>query len=88
MSKRNTETLYLRVEPEVAHLVRHECENRHLPLSQFAELAFRQSIADTTGEADRRNLLSGVEEALIKRLEERTTGLLNRVGDLYVQGGL
>jgi hypothetical protein len=85
MSKRNTETLFLRVDPEVARMVRRESEGRQVGISQLAEAALRHYLAETTGEEDRKNFLGSVEEALVKRLEGRVKEFLNRIGDLYAR---
>ncbi len=85
MSKRNTETLYLRVDPEVARLVRRASDERQQPLSQLAEQAFRRFLAEATTEEDRKNLLTNVEEALVRRLESRLGDALNRVANLYAK---
>lgn len=85
MSKRNTETLYLRVDPEVARLVRRASDERQQPLNQLAELAFRRFLAEATTEEDRKNLLTNVEEALVRRLEGRLADTLNRVANLHAK---
>lgn len=85
MSKRNTETLYLRVDPEVARLVRRASDERQQPLNQLAELAFRRFLAEATTEEDRKNLLTNVEEAMVRRLEGRLADTLNRVANLYAK---
>lgn len=85
MSKRNTETLYLRVDPEVARLVRRASDERQQPLNQLAELAFRRFLAEATTEEDRKNFLTNVEEGMIRRLEGRLADTLNRVASLYAK---
>jgi hypothetical protein len=85
MSKRYTETLFLRVDPEVARMVRRVCEEREVTLGQFAEGVFRQHLAETTTEEDRKNLLSNVEDALVTRLDRRLGDHLERVAGLYAR---
>ncbi|HLN62323.1 MAG TPA: hypothetical protein VK464_12290 [Symbiobacteriaceae bacterium] len=85
MSKRNTETLFLRVDPEVARMVRRACEQREVTLGQFAEMVFRQHLAETTTGEDRKNLLSNVEGELVARLDRRLGGHLERVAGLYAR---
>lgn len=85
MSKRNTETLYLRVDPEVHRMVQKASEQRQIPLGRLGELAFRQYLAETTPQDERKNLLSQVEEALVSRLEQRMSDVLRRVSDLYAR---
>jgi|GEM_PF-1658406 len=85
MAKRNTETLFLRVDPEVARLVRRACDEREVTLSQLGEVAFRKFLAATTTEEERKNLLSGVEEALVGRIDQRKGQVLERIAGLYAK---
>jgi hypothetical protein len=85
MGKRNTETLFLRVDPKVARMVRRACEEGEITLGLFAETVFRQHLAESTTEEDRKNLLSNVEEALVVRLDRRLAGHLERVAGLYAR---
>ncbi len=85
MAKRTTETLFLRVDPEVARLVRRASEERQLGISQLAEKALRQYLAESIAADDRKNLLSAVEEGMINRIDQRINDTLRRVGNLYAR---
>lgn len=76
---RNTENLSLRLDPEVVRLARRTAQERRQTLRELFEEAIRRHVAAVTTPEERVNLLSAVEEILLRRLDERLRDALERI---------
>ena len=76
---RTTENLSLRLDPEVIRLARRTAAERRATLREFLEEALRRHVAAVTVPEERANLLSAVEEAFLRRLDERLRDVLERI---------
>lgn len=79
---RNTENLSLRLDPVVVRLARRTAEEYRQTLREFFEEAIRRHVAAVTTPEERVNLLSTVEESLLRRLDERIQDALERIAAL------
>lgn len=76
---RTTENLSLRLDPEVVRLAGRTAEEFRQTLREFFEEAIRRHVAAVTTPEERVNLLSTVEEALLRRMDDRIRDALERI---------
>lgn len=80
-----TEPFFVRIDGEVARLVRATAEHQKVPLREVTERALKMFIAEVTEPERRAAALHGMEEALLGRMDRRLGQHYERVAGLYAR---
>lgn len=85
---RTTENLSLRLDPEVIRLARRAAQGCRQTLREFFEQALRRHVAAVTKPEEQANLISTVEEALLRQMDKRLNDVLERIAALSAKEAL